>query len=76
MGGKVLVGKPLPVLHFSHKLHMTWHGMNAGCHGERLVTKYRSHGATKVSSTQECNMCVAGTEQYFYIHFGVSSFIG
>jgi hypothetical protein len=57
-GGKVPVGKQLPVLHFSHKLHMTCPGMNAGFHGERLATKYRNCGATK-----ECNMCVASTEQ-------------
>ena len=57
-GGKVLVAKSLPVLHFSHKLHMTWPGMNTGFHGERLATKYQSHGAAK-----ECNMCVAGIEQ-------------
>jgi hypothetical protein len=49
--------------------------MNAGCHREKPATKYQSHGATKVSSTQECNMCVAGTKQYFYIHFGVSNFM-
>jgi len=58
IGRKVLVGKPLPVLHFSHKLHMTWPGMNTRFHGERLATKCQSHGATR-----ECNMCVANTEQ-------------
>jgi hypothetical protein len=57
-GGEVLVEKPLPVLHFSHKLHMTWPGMNTRFHGERLASKYQSHGATK-----ECNICIASTEQ-------------
>jgi hypothetical protein len=53
MGGKVFVAKPLSVLHFSHKLHMTWPGMNTVFHVERLATNYRSHGTTK-----ECNVCV------------------